>query len=260
METKPMKWHLIGVLVIAQAACGTPVHTPARVSQDRDQFVQEFIWALWVGDPSQTLYLSPRVLQMAGLEDSLAVVRGHLPTGQPRSVELIGAGPEAQGAWHRQFISYQVHGGGYWAGVEALVIERNGEMYIDLLQATPFPASLQEINALTLRDKTPVHFVFILMAAGSFGFCVAVAGFVVRTPMPKRWLWAFVALIGVGQVALHWTSGDVLARPFNVVLLSAGLIRQGYAGPWIVSVAFPVGAFLALERRRRALKTVRRGD
>lgn len=252
-----MTRRLVPLLILAQAGCGDHVPGTVRVSQERDQFVQEFIWALWVNDPAQLLYLSPRVLQMPGIVDSLAVVRNQFPIGEPQYLELVGAGLEARGAWARQFISYQLRGDGGWAGIEALVIQRDEEMYIDLLQATPFPASLQELNALTLRGKPLSQLLFFVMLGCTFLFCLTVAGMVARTPMRHRWWWAFVALIGVGQVAVDWTSGEILTRPFFVLLLSAGLERDGQVGPWIMSIAFPVGAILALERRRRALGAIR---
>jgi hypothetical protein len=40
----------------------------------------------------------------------------------------------------------------------------------------------------------------------------------------------------------------------GVQVLSAGIVRMGPASPWLVTVAFPVGAIAALERLRRAQK------
>jgi hypothetical protein len=111
------------------------------------------------------------------------------------------------------------------------------------------------VNAFSLRGKSATHYVTlglaVLFALGS----VAAAGLVARTPMRRRWLWALVALVGAGTFQLDWTTGATRIVPFNVLLLSSSVMRPGAYASWVVSFAFPVGAMLALQRRRRALRS-----
>jgi hypothetical protein len=52
-------------------------------------------------------------------------------------------------------------------------------------------------------------------------------------------------------VSLNWATGSVAVRALAVQLLSAGAFQAGPASPWILSIAFPLGAVLGLIHYRR---------
>lgn len=91
-----------------------------------------------------------------------------------------------------------------------------------------------------------------MLALFSIGSAVAA----VRSGMPHRWWWAFVALLGAGQVVVGWEAGVYETNLFTVQLFSAGLMRTA-TSPWVVKFAFPVGALIALQRRSRFLDSQR---
>jgi hypothetical protein len=94
----------------------------------------------------------------------------------------------------------------------------------------------------------------LLAAVAVAAFALWTAVVVARTPMPKRWGWAAIALLGVGQLAINWTTGETTATIFAVPLPGASMARNSLTGPWMIAVSFPVGAILALLRRHRALR------
>jgi hypothetical protein len=76
---------------------------------------------------------------------------------------------------------------------------------------------------------------------------------VVRSPLKRRWLWVIVALLGFGKLSVAWHTGAVTSQWMALQLFGAGLIREGFNGPWWVIVSLPGGASIALDRRRRVL-------
>jgi len=70
--------------------------------------------------------------------------------------------------------------------------------------------------------------------------------------MPRRWLWAVFALFGVGTFAMNWTTGAVSSNLLYIELLGS-IQRDGLAGPWLISVSFPLAAIVALRKRSQAL-------
>jgi hypothetical protein len=66
--------------------------------------------------------------------------------------------------------------------------------------------------------------------------------------MPWRWLWAAVALFGVGAVVFNWTTRAITLELLSVQLLSMALTKGGIAAPWVVILSVPVGAVIASER------------
>jgi hypothetical protein len=91
---------------------------------------------------------------------------------------------------------------------------------------------------------------FTTVAVAVFALWAAVM--VARTPMPRRWGWAAIALLGVGELALNWTTGEISASILAFPLPGASMTRSSLAGPWVVAVSFPVGAIIALLKRDRA--------
>jgi hypothetical protein len=86
-------------------------------------------------------------------------------------------------------------------------------------------------------------------------FALWAAVVVARTPMPKRWGWAAIALLGVGELAINWTTGEITTSLFAFPLPGASMTRSSLAGPWMIAVSFPVGAILALLKRDSALRS-----
>ena len=109
--------------------------------------------------------------------------------------------------------------------------------------------SLEELNALTFGNKSALHFVMVLLAVAVFGFVVATLITAIRTKIPKRkWLWIIFIIIGVGQMSLNWTTGELsFAANFN--LFAVGMVRRGL-GPWILQIGMPLGAALFWWRKR----------
>lgn len=112
--------------------------------------------------------------------------------------------------------------------------------------------SLRTLNRFTLQDRSVVHIVWLVAVIGMPLFCLTVAARVLTTRgMPKRWIWALVALVGVARFSLNWTTADVAVSPLYLTLFAAGATKAGPAAPWILSFALPLGAVLALVRYRR---------
>jgi hypothetical protein len=94
----------------------------------------------------------------------------------------------------------------------------------------------------------------LFMAIGVAAFTLWAAFAVARTPMPRRWAWVVVALLGIGKLAINWTTGETSTHLLSLPLFGGSVGRNGLFGPWIVACSFPLGAILALRRRHRVLR------
>ena len=129
--------------------------------------------------------------------------------------------------------------------------------YVHLQRATD--AQLAP-NRFTLA-KPPGHWLFLALTLLSPVTMLAALVAVVRAPRFKRkWLWAIVALAGMGSVSMDWSTGQVLFNPLTLALIGVGATTQGFLGffPYIVKFTLPIGAMAAFWRvakARRAAKT-----
>jgi hypothetical protein len=250
MRTRPVAL----LLLLVGSACGT--YDPAsRVNPEQDEFGRRFVESVWTNDLEFLDQLSPRVLQVPGVMDRLYEFRSRLPGDGPGEVRLVDAGPAHGDGWRYQPLVYQLQADGQWARFALVVMERDGQRFIDRFEAQALPASMHELHALTFRGKSWTHLVFVGLAAFALLFSVAAAVRVARTRMGGRWLWVALALLGVGRVSLNWTTGQVMTQPLVVLLLPTAWVKHGPVDPWIVSFAFPIGAIVVWERCRRYRRT-----
>ncbi|HWZ59960.1 MAG TPA: hypothetical protein VNW46_13375 [Gemmatimonadaceae bacterium] len=151
-------------------------------------------------------------------------------------------------------VTYQLRAGGKWAVVELVVVETLLEGHrVRYLHVQPISESVQSLNALSLRRASPSALFAVLLAVLVIACALYAAVQVVRSPLERRWLWVIVALLGFGKFGVEWHTGAITDQWFAVQLFGASLVREGFYGRWWVSVSLPGGAFIALERRRRAL-------
>jgi hypothetical protein len=116
---------------------------------------------------------------------------------------------------------------------------------------------LEELNAFTLAGKSFRHYLWLLLAGLMPIVTIATAIRVVRAKgMPRRWLWALVALIASPAFTLNWTTGQTVLSNNLFVLFGAAFVRPAAAAAWSVTFALPIGAFVAY-LRFRAWRNVR---
>lgn len=149
-------------------------------------------------------------------------------------------------------LGYEFHTRRGWFVADVATVDSAGTWLVDGLHVEPVTDKLERLNAFTLAGRSALHYVVLLLAVVCVLISFSVAWLVAfRSRMRRRWLWALVALVGVGQVMLDWTTGEVGARTLSFELFGAGFVRGAPAAPWILSFSFPLGAAIAFERYRR---------
>ena len=136
-----------------------------------------------------------------------------------------------------------------WTLFVVAMEERGGVRHLTGFHFDTFSADPRVTSAFTFTGKGAGYYLFVVVEALCLVMALVTATWVARQKgLPKRWLWVFVALIGVGTVSLDWSTGDYSQRMFNFLLFSAGAIKGGPIDPWVLSLAFPAGAFAAIAR------------
>ena len=188
---------------------------------------------------------------LAGIADSLRTF-GPIDS----TTKLIGWNV-VNGVTYYAGLSYELTGHGRYGVATVDVRGRDTLKRIIGLGVSSIPEPLDQANRFTLRGKAPAHYLTLLLALVCVLCSVTAAVKVGRTPMPGRWLWTLVALVGFGTFQLDWTSGAWHLSLIHFQLLSAGFKKMGPYAPWLISFSLPLGAVIALEKRRRALRTLR---
>lgn len=74
------------------------------------------------------------------------------------------------------------------------------------------------------------------------------------TGLKRKWLWALLALVGIGSATMNWTTGEANFQPITAMIIGAGVVKQGASNffPWILKFTLPIGAVIALWRVAKA--------
>jgi hypothetical protein len=246
---------VIGMAIFA-AGCSSRALIAKFVPPGTDQFARAFIDSLESQPPRAAMnLLIPQLAMNDAAADSLATLQRMLPEGHPDSVEIAGVTVRSESGYIQRTLEYQVHGHGKWALIRLVVNENyddNGPRVAGL-HVWPLPASLESLNGLTLRNASPGGLIAGVVALMLVAFSLFAAVQVVRSPLKQRWLWVIVALLGFGKIGVAWKGGAVTQQWLAVQFFGAGMQRGGLLGPWWIYLSMPGGAFMALDRRRRAI-------
>lgn len=256
MSTLNRRHWLALVALCTAAACSPEEARRLMTPPAHDAVAREYLATLHRGDLAAAVaVLLPELQQVPGIRDSLAAAHRTLPTGGFDTVRVVGVDRYESASSHVTHLTYELHSPAGWALALVTVVDSGGTRRVGGVRIERAAAPLAEVNAFHLSGKTWWHVLVLSLAVTAAGVSLLAAVAAARTPMPRRWLWAAVALVGISRFTLDWTSGAYVWAPLHVVFFSAGFFRPGVVGPWLISVGFPLGALAALYRVRQFRRT-----
>jgi hypothetical protein len=201
--------------------------------------------------------LDPAV-RNAETREALKKMAGVLPSTPPTSIRVAGRNVTnivwmtKAGETRRVILSLQYQFDDRWLLVHAKWrSDAGGPAVVESLNLQALPASLETLNRFTFEGKGSLHYAVLALAVALPIFSLVVLVLCLATPMPlpRKTLWALAILLGVGVLGLNWTTGAIIVQPLSIRVLSAGYIRTGLLGPWVVSISIPLGAIIFLFKR-----------
>jgi hypothetical protein len=238
--------------------CGIPFSSSAIEGTPEGTFLKQTITQLTTHDfTSIEAALDPAVEKsniQTGLEQMVAL----FPAGQPTSIKFLGWSVTTITGKDRQSSVTTEYGyaGNKWLLITAQLRGEPNQFRIWSLHVEPLRESLEQFNAFTFSGKSWLHY-FVLLALilalattlHAFVLCLRTAG------LRRKWLWVIFILVGFCAFSLNWTSGEFHVYILHANLFSASVFRNGFAGPWFVTFAIPVGAIMFLRKRRKMTQT-----
>jgi len=194
-------------------------------------------------------------LKGPNIRETLVSMAALMPAQQPISVKVVGAQVSNLSMNGKNSsntnITFEYQFPGKWLLVNVATQKKDGGFSIVGFRVTPITDSLENLNRFTLTGKSPLHYAVLMLAILFPLFILCVLVLCIRTKMEKRkWLWIIFIVLGVGQFAVNWTTGQWNLNLLHLQLLGAGAFSPLY-GAWIVSVSLPLGAIVFLFRRKK---------
>lgn len=129
----------------------------------------------------------------------------------------------------------------------------------------PAPVDLRDRYPFTLSGMSWGHVLAITLLVVISGTMIVAFVAVWKAPLKRRWLWAPLALVSVGKLAIAWIPGKAVLEtmtitPITVSLVGIGVSKNPIYQPWTITLAVPIGALWLLSRVRRAYATAAAED
>jgi hypothetical protein len=196
-------------------------------------------------------------LRTDDLRDKLQEMARMIPDEQPTSVKPIGyAVVHHPDSSQTITITLEYEFSKQWLLATLVKQEQSGVSSVMGFHINPIPESVESHNRLTLGGKEPVHYVMLLLALAALALAIYGVVVCLRTPTGKvKWLWAAVCLIGVGRLAINWTTGAVGFTAAWIGFPPSGAAMVSLYSPWMVYVSLPIGAAIVLMFRDRLLRS-----
>ncbi len=163
-----------------------------------------------------------------------------------RSAELVAWNVSFSAPKRRTDLSYEVKGDSSWVLVGVQVVGSGDSSRVAGFHWQLANMSLHQAYDFRLRGKSAGAIAFLCLGTllAVFHIIVAVAAWRAR----QRWWWVVLAFVGFGHVAVNWATGATSFDWLAVHVLSFGSVRDGFAGPWTIYVAIPLGALIVVAR------------
>ena len=242
------------VLVIALlAGCDGGRGVSSFVRPGDDNFARAYFDSVRAGHIDYAVSaLGPIASGVPGVRDSLVRLAAYLPAGTLDSVHIIGVNRFESDRQDRTTLTYEYHSAAGWGAATILIAADQGPRTIEGIHADRLERSLEQANAFTFAGKSGGHYLMLALVLTCIGSGIWVAVAALRTKMKRRWAWALLALVGAGTIGFNWTTGQVGFRLLSLLFFNGAATRVTEAAPWILQVAFPIGAIMTWRHIQQA--------
>lgn len=193
--------------------------------------------------------MSPEILSQVN-DELLLKMANYFRDGELISTKIIGSNVYVfNGQWSGNFtFEYEFESG--W-NIANASLRKVGEGYEVIgLNVYQTEVSQKELNAFSFSSKSALHYLVFLSAVIVPLFIFTTIFICARTPIPRRkWLWIIFIFLGVGAIAINWTTGQYAIQLPSVNLFGAAATKASPYAPWIIKASLPLGAIIFWYKR-----------
>lgn len=186
------------------------------------------------------------------LVNRLKEIATQFPTDAAESMTVLGSQTLKTAQFERFDLTFEYAYPDKWLWANVLLERREGKLLVLGIHVNSLPEPLEKTNRFTLSGKGPVQYIFLVFAMAVPIFVLATLVICIRTRISRRkWAWVIFVSLGLTQLSLNWTTGQLWFSAFYFSLLGGGFSKAIPAAPAMFHVGVPLGAIIFLLRRKR---------
>jgi hypothetical protein len=249
-----VRFAAVGLALLSIMGCSQDAMLQKFASADDQATAKKYVDALRAGRYEEIEAVADPAIKGPTLRSTLEQMAALMPDEEPSSVKLVSAQTMKGAQGTTKNLTFEYRYGEKWLLVN-VATQRKGDAFTLIgFNVYPQAQAVTERNRFQLGGKTAVHYVILALAILFPLLSLYALIQCARTKMVKgKWLWIVVILIGVGKLAINWTSGEWQVSTLSVQLLSASVLTDAQ-GALILAVSVPLGAILFLFRRRLPIR------
>jgi len=137
-----------------------------------------------------------------------------------------------------------------------IMVQRTSQTAVTSFYVSAIADTVENLTGFGLTGKSAAHYAMLLFTIAAFTLIIVTLVLIVRTPgVRRKWLWFLGSLLGIGQIAIDWRTGEMGFNPLSVQVLGAFVLKPGAIADWQIGFGVPVVAIIFLIRRRRLRNT-----
>lgn len=241
---------LVAACFLAFAGCSQAALMKRFAPPEDEANARKYVDLLRQGKFDEIVHDSDSSLVDSNIQDTLARMAAIIPAEDPKSIKVVGAHVFHGSEFSRTNITLEYEFPSKWVLVDVTTQKKDSSFSIVGFHVNPIADSLENLNKFTFVGKGGVQYSVLTMAVFTTLFSLYAFVMCLRTKNVKRkWLWAIFILVGVGKLAVNWTTGEWGFQTLAFQIPCGTASAQLY-GPWMIAVSLPLGAIVFLVRRQ----------
>ncbi|MFC0349914.1 hypothetical protein [Undibacterium danionis] len=189
-------------------------------------------------------------IKEANLRNSLIEMSALLPIEEPTKIKLIGAQQHFSNNQSSTNLTYEFTYPGKWIIVNVALKKSADVISIIGFHVNPQSTSIEEQAKFSFTGKSAIQYLIFVLAI-IFPIVTIVALIIcIRMKLKgRKWPWVIFILIGLCNLSMNWTTGEISFATFALQMFSASA-KAAFYGPWNISISLPLGAVCFLIFRK----------
>lgn len=249
-----MKYFLALIAALLVASCSYEDMKELIVPKEESSFARQYLDQLRLKNYEYvTSQMHPELLVKVTTEE-LDKLADYFPDGDPISTELMGSNVKMfNDVWSANF-SFESQFNDSWT-VSSVSMTKEGEkVLVTSINVYRTNESQKIINSFSKVEVSASKLLVLALTFITPIFMLVTCVFVRRTPIEKKLRWYLLSFVGVGTVAMNWTTGEIGTKIATIKLLGFSAGAGSEFAPVILVFTVPVGAIVFWFKRKKLIE------
>ncbi len=253
-EKNQMKYMLTILFSLFVVGCSFEDIKKSIVPKEESSFAKDYLDQLRLKNYEYIkTQMHPKLLTKVTVEE-LDKLAGFFPEGEPLHTELMGSNVRTfNDVWSANF-SFETKFKVDWSISSVSMTKQDGKILVTGLNVYRTNESQKILNSFGNAKLSVPKVLMLSLSIITPIFMIITCFFVYRAPIEKKWGWYLLSFVGIGAVAMNWTTGEIATKIATIKFLGIGASSASEFAPLIFTFTIPIGAIAFWVKRNKMIE------